>query len=59
MKSLPILLIISALSAAIAASYQPIEITVEEISQSQVERETGMEEILFKNVEKIQKRSIS
>ena len=59
MKSLPILLIIAALSAAIAASYQPIEITVEEISKPQVERETGMEEILFKNVEKIQKRSIS
>ena len=48
MKSLPILLIISALSAAIAASYQPIEITVEEISQPQVEQETGMGEITLK-----------
>ena len=48
MKSFPILLIIAALSAAIAASYQPIEITVEEISQPQVEQETGMGEILLK-----------
>ena len=48
MKSLPILLAFAALSAAVvvAASYAPIEITVEPL-EPQVEPETGMEEILL------------
>ena len=50
MKSLPILLAFAALSATaaavVAASYPPIEITVEPL-KPQVEPETGMEEILL------------
>ena len=46
MKSLPILLVFAALSAAVAESYQPIEITVE---TSKPQGETGMGDILVKN----------
>ena len=46
MKSMLILLVFAALSAAVAESYQPIEITVE-TSKPQGEPETGMGDILI------------
>ena len=44
MKSMLILLVFAALSAAVAESYQPIEITVE---TSKPQGETGMGDILI------------